>query len=293
MAEECKDNWTIATLYNNILFPAIASVVASCILVITCIHIKDYMKGRLLGHKLLFYSGAIFCFLCLAQIIVSILSVSTYCHYWSIHQIFGFLGLFFYGLQYFMLIAILWTRLYIIFNGSSMELSRCTNASFITIYILSATIIVPTAIFWTNYHELGIIFVGITAILIVALVLFLVTMFVNKLLIVHRNAKQDASSDLLKVITKTSSLMFISISVTIWNTIMFSLSVLFNSLHYDFPRNLFICTDVLTNFICILLTYNYYDKYYQKICGKCDQKCHRLWTNISSKKKDSKLEISV
>ena len=50
--------------------------------------------------------------------------------------------------------------------------------------------------------------------------------------------------------------------------------------------------DIYTNFICIVLSFNYFNKYYYKLCGKCDSKCHRLWGQCL-RKNSEKAEVNL
>ena len=49
-----------------------------------------------------------------------------------------------------------------------------------------------------------------------------------------------------------------------------------NSVYWSHFVIFLCCTDTATNFLCILLSYQYFDGFYLKMCGLCDQCFTRL-----------------
>ena len=91
---------------------------------------------------------------------------------------------------------------------------------------------------------------------------------------------QQNEDGLKHTITKTSLLTLISTCNTIFAYIVIAVWTYIDSIHFSFMRDILIILDMYTNFVCVLLSYKYFDGYYDKLCGKCDNGCDRLWTKI-------------
>ena len=50
--------------------------------------------------------------------------------------------------------------------------------------------------------------------------------------------------------------------------------------------------DIVTNVVCIALTFKYFNGYYDKLCSCCHGKCHRLWDKCI-RRRERKSNISM
>jgi len=104
------------------------------------------------------------------------------------------------------------------------------------------------------------------------------------------------NNKLLTTISKSTILALISLTMTFLTPITmlfgyYTLSTSHNQTMYEAGTCLLaFCSlfDVYTNYICILLSYNCFDKMYVKVCGKCDKKCRAICIEKILNKKKTK-----
>ena len=122
--------------------------------------------------------------------------------------------------------------------------------------------------------------------------LSLTILFIKKLLSVHsgtENANSNSDNRILKTVTKTIILQITS-SITqfilpLFLSIPYSNNeVLFYSL-YQVDIGIFL--DGYTNFLCIVMSYSFFNPLYSKLCGCIDKKCRiccTKWTYFIKQK---------
>merc|ERR1711933_543027 len=104
-------------------------------------------------------------------------------------------------------------------------------------------------------------------------------LFIYKLVNVYKRNKESNSSGKkwLYVITKISILCFLST----WCTLLFITMSAFRdsttSPYYYFVMRLCMIADTYANFSSLLLSFSYFDAWYNTMCGLCDAKCHSIW----------------
>ena len=285
----------VNSIYQNIIQPVYAGILALTVLVILCIYIKNYCESKLEITVPIFMSGVLFYISCSFAFISIAMRISPVCQNATLVGNLYTLTLAFYVLQYFILVGKMYYRVFIIFKGTTMKLSIVNNAIFCTLYILEITAGTFACYCWATHHPLRLV-TGITVgVLSFALTVLLAVSLMSKLLMVHKSVADGShkNQELLKVITKTALLLCMSLSISICTIIMLSVSDVFHVLCLDFPRNVVFCIDIFSNCIFIALTYNYYDPVYQKLCKKCDTKCQQLWTSCTGTKNLVHLEITV
>ena len=112
-------------------------------------------------------------------------------------------------------------------------------------------------------------------------------LFVYKLYRVETASKESLKNDtkLLNTIIKTTILAFMSTSLLIISAIInYSGGIEFGrSMYLDFAGSLIAIADLYSNFLSILLSYNYFDKWYNKMCGYCHSQCIQISIKVRNK----------
>ena len=285
--------------YNDKIYPSLFSVAAITLIIPICLYTKAYIKGTLQSSKSMFYAGFILFLIILIYYISYAMSSSTYCNNGSLHWIFRIPVYYLYTTQGILLLIILFMRLKLIFKGiPSLSLSQTTITIFVilTVTCLAASFSGFTMILFLEMPDIGNI---VSAILVfpiyITLVLWLNILFILKLQLVYKRTNTPTTSSsitsekvfenendkLVEIITKTSILSFTSTLMIIIFSIFHILTFFILSEHYVLISRLFLIADLQTNFFSILLSYNYFNPWYMKICGNCHAKCHICWNTIS------------
>eukprot|EP01083_Nonionella_stella_P196919 724271_1 len=120
--------------------------------------------------------------------------------------------------------------------------------------------------------------------------------FIHRLIILFANLGRDEY--LLKSLVKHTILAATSISCTFLVIIvLIILYVKHNGAHSrhsvleELILELFILIDIVSNFVCVLLSYSFFDKTFQKVCGKVHDKVasftsEKISSSMGSKDKD-------
>ena len=103
----------------------------------------------------------------------------------------------------------------------------------------------------------------------------LTVLFIYKLCKVYKSVDQNGEK-LMNLITKTSLLFFwTAITFFIGRVMIVALVRNNNNIHFRFIVLFGIAIDIYANFLCIWLSYRYFGKYYDKLCGCCHLKCYK------------------
>ena len=283
IGEYCLANLTAATIYWDYCVPILCGLTAISIVPFVYIFLRAYARGNLKTTRFLFITTTIFYIVVFGLLLVSGAAYGTYCHDLNLNALLRAIAVDLHSLHTLLLVGILFHRLYIIFKDTSMAISKPTLIFFWTYFLITMLILVVGSILFGfyYYHTITSIMLAICGLLVVTLTVFLVCLFVNKLYITHkRNMSQQNEDGLKHTITKTSLLTLISTCNTIFAYIVIAVWTYIDSIHFSFMRDILIILDMYTNFVCVLLSYKYFDGYYDKLCGKCDNGCDRLWTKI-------------
>eukprot|EP01083_Nonionella_stella_P119937 358928_1 len=202
-----------------------------------------------------------------------------------------------YGIQYFLLILILFIRQNIIFDATSYENTKYTIITFYTLYVSVvvfgsvSVIISATDLFYTLWYTC---LISIAFILGIVLLLFLTVPMVTKLIQIHKQMRANINDKtLLRVATKNTVLTVATIVSAIVVVIVFSLESEMEGRHgMIYTITVFTSMDLWTNYLCILYGYKQFDRYYYKCCGCCDVQCTQcLMRNVA--KDETTLVISI
>eukprot|EP01083_Nonionella_stella_P004870 14235_1 len=218
-----------------------------------------------------------------------------YCHNAKVSHVFGALDVQIYIFQMLILLGILFYRVWIVFTNSTFELSIATIRFFVALYIFTWIDLILFGVLSAAYWLFDVWLIDITAYVIIAatgsccifvLNVSLIYLFIYKLVQAFKSLSNNRDN-LLQLITKTSLLFFVSTLTLLLFVISPPLRNL-RSVHWDFVCDVVLIGDVYANFMCIWLSYQFADDYYDKICGVCHRKCYGCCSKSfdSSVKKD-------
>ena len=280
--------------YNNIVYPILFAIAAITLLLPIYFYIKAYINQTLKSSKSMFYAGLVF----FLNIFIFYVSYATncgvYCHGIS-HWIVQAPPFYLYTMQAVLLLLILFMRLILIFKGlPSLSLSPWT----ITIYlILTATCLFAACIGFTmalflatpQNQGIGFILSSMALPIYIILVLWLNILFIIKLYRVYKTSEPTKTGKesgkendkLVEIITKTTILSMISTLMIFVFSCFYILLFSIGIDKYLLGTRLFLIGDLHTNFMSILLSFNYFNGWYRKLCGNCHWCCVRCWNKIS------------
>ena len=228
--------------------------------------------------KLLIYSGFIFFISIFLTFLTLLIQGIFYCTNLKIYLMLSLIFALLYAIQFCLLLLILFIRLYFVFHNTILQLSKFTTIGYLVTYILMLLMVLFGAILQSVHVQSATFVVLIAFILILSLVISMMGLFIYKLIQVYKFMGNDQC--LISMITKAVILTFISIFITFLAPISI---ILFNNSGSIFLRGittLVIMADLYTNFICIILEYEYFNGYYHKLCHCLDEKCTKLWKKI-------------
>ena len=270
-------------IYSQYILPTLMAIAIVAIVVPTIIFIRAYRAKILKSSAFLFWFGLSYFTILSAYLFVNIMRYAFWCRYDDIRTIFNSIIPHFYPLQSFMIMGIFFTRLVYIFQGTTFKVSKLTNIGY------SLLIIVPIMMAetgnWMNTPERtpnGNLLTGIGSAGYIITVFLLNGLFIYKMMRVYRmvlanNSVSKPGQHLVKLITKTSLLCFVS---TIGSMVFLSSYQWRNTMNHP---HLFALTvvilivDMYTNYLSVLLSFAYFDDWYFRFCGCCHRKCHLFW----------------
>ena len=285
----CKHHENTVILYFDYILVPFMSLIAFTLIPLTVLYIYAHCQNWTKTRKPLFYVGAVFLIICFLTHIDLIPAHLSHCRHPKNVEIFYNLLTQLYASQTFLLIGLLYQRLWYIFKETTMALKNCTNISFLIFYIINLCALVFGAYSYSNAFVDSSLAVSFAASLSILLIIFLDFLFIYKLYVVNKSATATKNK-LSKTITKTSVLAIISTSLTMVFGTATTLEPIIDSIHFSFVVNLLFIADVYSNFLCIWLSYSHFNAYYLKICSCCDSKCKAIWARCL---KNNTLELSV
>lgn len=244
------------------------------------------VKSQIVKKKCLFWTGSIFfVFIFLAHILWSFGSI-YFCHDITIYNFINYLYTLAYTSQTFLLLAILFARLYFVFNGTAYALSPRLIKAYWIFYILTGIMFLIAGYAFANLYNtfIGLILVGLGFLFYLSLAIILMVLFIRKLIQVYKGLDSDPT--LIATITKTGLLCIVSISSTILLVILTLLTPSTKSVHVNLIVGVATTNDLATNFWCTILSFKAFDHWYLKICGCCDSKCKLCWHRCAGKDAD-------
>ena len=187
--------------------------------------------------------------------------------------------------QFYFLILFWLYRLYSVFQGTVIPLSKCTVISYIILYTITILFASGYSIAYAINALNAATFARLSGIIIVVYLIgstAISILFASKLIRLHKSfasnfGKFDTNNDkdesLLVTVSKLSILTWLSLIITFIQSIALPVRfVLFpNSILMEYIGHLVSIIDPYTNFVCIILSYKHFQNTYLKIC--CIHSC--------------------
>ena len=278
----------IVTVYIACPLHGICSIL---VLPLLFVHITSFLKKKMKIPTKLFIVTTIFYFSCFMALALASIQAWFQCYNWK-SKIFRNCANQVYATETILLCGILYYRLYFIFRKTRDRLSKCTNVCFWIFYIITALVFIAAGITFVNYPKVSPVILLLAWVLILLIIIFLDTSFIYKLYKTmssfdqkNENEADSASSFLSDTITKNSILALLSTIFTIFFALVSVLYSIINTAYMDLLLGVFYNADILTNCICVALTFRYFGGYYDKLCSCCHVKCHRLWDGCIQRKR--------
>eukprot|EP01083_Nonionella_stella_P126576 383202_1 len=298
MATICDDNPQLAIIYFDYSLSAMNIICAVSMIPLVYIYTKAYIESNLKSSRRLFVAGLIFFIIVFSLYISRTVWSLVYCNDAKLYETFTQLSLRLYSLHTVILLGILFYRLYTVFTGTAYHLKSWQIKMYLVIYVLTWILLIYSNMEAFKYaatgkglapYNISIMMGGMTFLFILISTLFLVGLYVHKLVQVHKQAAQN--DKLIVAITKTSLLCLISTINGLLTAVFVMLMLAIQSMHWWMITQMITITDIYTNFLCIFLSYRYFHEWYMKLCGCCDAACHRFWIKRMSMKEVPELEI--
>ena len=267
----CDPNRVLSIIYTNYIVPSVASIAALSMIPIIFIYFRAYQKGEIETVRSFFYAGAVLFITILFTFITLALTTSQICHNIEYTRIFHHCATQAFIVQNLIVIGLFFYRLVYIFRGTSLALSKPIIMLFVIIYTLFCAFSIITGILWV----LDVLSLLVTIIPggIVLLTIYLVLVFIYKL---YKTFQGNNDQYLLTLMRKTACLVSISTSFILFTTIVATVRLNFESIHVELIRFMIIMLDAYSSFLCILFSFQYFNRYYMKICGCVESKCFTI-----------------
>eukprot|EP01084_Bolivina_argentea_P281183 481055_1 len=275
----CDQHKEIAVIYHVYIIPTIEFIGAISMIPCICVFMKAYVDGNLKTTKLLFLSGSCLFIVCFIQYIAWIFY--NICHCYECHpysNVINNLHSQLFSAQTMLFLGVLYLRLHFIFKNTMMSLSKPTTILLSTYYCVTSIGVILNLAAYSNEFTTVWITATVSGTLIFSLVIILNGLFVYKMHKIYRLADDTCQNEkFIAISVKMSLLGFISLSTTFLLYFIGSINVsVVLSIHLNFVFYLCCIADTYTNFVCILLSYHYFDSYYKYLCGRCHSKCSKL-----------------
>eukprot|EP01083_Nonionella_stella_P019486 54119_1 len=239
---------------------------------------KFVQRRRKRSNKCLYCIGLIFYFVILLAFMCWVASSALYCINSDISSKTLVLGAVLYGLQYLVLLFILFYRIDIIFEHTIYAPRKCTKATFYTMYATTiCAVFINLFIQYfskeANNAKISGSIHAVTFLLLLIMVITLVVLLVSKLIAIN---KQTEDTRMISVATKNTVLTVASILSLLM--VLFYMGILImiggsDSEHTVFVRGCIVATDLYTNFVSVIFGFEAFEKHYMMICGNCHRKC--------------------
>eukprot|EP01084_Bolivina_argentea_P094606 170083_1 len=268
----------------------ISGIILLSILIVLRRFIQHYNKVIVKTNttRSLFFIGLFFIVnTFLSMFIWTLILIFHYLNIYAINQFIYILHILFsiiYLLQYYSLLLSLFTRLSNTFRDSGfMQLQLKTIKNFRITY--GTTLIIFIVCVTNNNYIRGTILwticIAILYIFIVTWISLIISSFNSKLIQIYQ--LNTDNTFMLSIVVKTTTLSSISIFTSILSmiVIMYRFYIHFNPPTYMIAIcDLIITLDIYTNFLCIVLAFNYFINLYNKSCGWLHKIFHYLWIHL-------------
>lgn len=297
MSETCGP-----TAVAVIIIYCLSCVIAEILILLMLFKFRkmDY-NSKQKGQKLFYYFGIILGITSITAIPMQpIKQISLICYPSSInvYDLAVVIGLFLYLFQFYLMQILFFSRLYLCFVGTALQLSKCTIIFYLIVFIIEGVLFIPISsgkLFLNESVWYSLIVMTILIDILVA-ILFGV-LFIYKLVTTFRSlsvgsGKTDES--FLITVNKCTILLLFSFTTTL---IYFAAEITWPLHAESWTTGVFIwflyLFDIFTNFITFMLSYKHFDKLYDKLLGCIDIKCKQCWIRILHVESQKNLGIVV
>ena len=284
-----------AVIYYDWIYPIMYSLGGSLMIPLITIYVRSYIVNRLNISRLAFAITLTYFTIQFITYVLIAIWARYQCHSYRISTPIHIVGITLYTSQTLILMGLLFYRLYRTYHGvPSLSLSKCTLITFTIFYVITCIAFLSgSTLYVISPAKGGTLLYSISSIFTICLAVSLFGVYIFKMYSIYKTTKDE---DFISLITKNSLLAIFSISVTLFNFVLFAFVDTAHSAHYGFFVDIFIVTDIYTNALCIFLSYKTFDPYYYKICGLCDTHCIRKCVvneNAVIIKRNMELETTV
>ena len=263
-----------------IIWIPLLSVTGTCLLPPIFSFIKAYFEKKLISSKILFCLGLLFYLTICTLFIILSLTWSLYC---KINKDLSkpqdpFRVNIIYTFQSAILVTILFTRLVSIFKGTELAISTIVKVTFMTLTVIlvlnSIAVDIFAEIVHESYTDMTTYMYLLGFLLYITEFLWLNILFLYKLYKLNKTDNVGQDKMVLKIMIKTTVLSVLSSISSFLTMIVTAIAIAFGdeSFYVQTFAVIFGIIDLYTNFYSVLLSYRYYDKWYQMLCGKCCNK---------------------
>ena len=182
-----------------------------------------------------------------------------------------------YPFQYYLLLILLFIRLYHTFEGTMFKLSQRTLNIFKFAFIFQGcNCSIALSIFIVNAYY-GLLLISFSFLVIIALTAAILFLYIKRLMYVYKQVTscQDSDEELVRLATKTPILSVTSILNSFGAMSVTLLWSMFDG-YTLWIGHLVVMLDIYINYLCILMGYKHFNKYYVILCGCCDRKCRNI-----------------
>ena len=279
------------SLFIVVIFGIVSVFVVSTACFLTIKFAQNHKSDKL--HHLLSYLGLAFCIIsCMDLLATSITNPFFICN--QEYRFIDFLRSFqaiSSAIHVYLLWIILFIKIHFVFKNTVFRLKTCSIKCWIILFIF--LFITYTTYFIgyfgiyvaddkdvDNFTQTEIIYIGSTVLLLwvfmTVIPIALSILFVSKLIKVNKSAQsknQNKDDGLLAIITKITVLALLSIPSTM--VLFYYYFYATTSPYRVYVRGWVYLLDTYSNFICILFSYKFFDRYYMLFCGSCHGICKR------------------
>ena len=191
-------------------------------------------------------------------------------------------------------------RLKITFSNTIYEYPNHVYKIFIVVVIAHFTLSMITMIMsgFEYFESIDTIFVGISFVLYIVISLWLLYLFISRLMLLRSqfdDLDMNDTSHLIVIISK----YFILVLISVKSTLLFIMTFILNIVaRITIPENwipywifiFYFAVEFICNCICLLLQFSFNDKYYYIFCNKIDTK---LQNKLRNQKNKSNISMQV
>lgn len=298
----CTLNPETSIIYFDVLLPVTGSIF--CMIIIPGMYqfCRAYYNRNLQSSKTQFWFTLVLFIFCFLQISVIIVRSISICRNIELSVALAATSGSLWTIQLWLLMQVLFLRLYNIFISTSFAVSSKIIKAWIILNILAILLCMfgGTLIRRNNLYNIAIITMIFGVFLFILMNIYIVVAFIMKLIQIHKTVEksvnQENNAKLLDIATKCTLLCIISIFTAIIHLIVIGIAeqIGFHAWIWYFITR---CIDVFSNFIAIFLSFNYFKNYYFKYCKCCHSICllclSKIWPVVANTAKDEKMVIDM